>query len=607
MTSNSWSTVLFSDKAVLISVQHLLLLQQRQIVIGEVMQVGGLWSTCALLYMCLCIQPHLMALRRLATSSTQPCLAAEWWDRPVLPSGKEQRVRGWVVIHQCFSSSFCLSAPLSWFTCEESRSTSVQDVASLSYSCLISLLLHLHSHIIIILFQLAELQPLLRFSIIYPSTLDVCFFSLYPSTISLFPCFCLSLPLPSILLVPFPRFSPMPHLGAEPIEQHLHTEPGPNLPPSLSLPVYASSVPGAATEAGPYRPPSSVHLLYLSAGTLPSTHTVPLHLPREPGRRDKKDNTGWESIEKDYSCWGQACLTSIENTHCYPGRCTYTVPLIQPTGRPAQAHQQVSLKATDSAVGHQSISSFSSPERIWGSWETLFLKWYLCATAFFTLLSWLELHNFFFKTARTRAWIQCHHPDHVSQTCELPRLPLFDQRVCHTLLVYSNCQVHNKSAQSVCDHIFRWRKDQTEIRVIPTCWISWDHVSISQPLLTAHLRSSGKDKAEGNEVIQRGAHWKEDIIIGKKTRRILISFSPALPELAQHTNKNIIFSQYSQRGISSFRFHMYDEVTGVSSIRAGSQNKLWRLVRGLTRQENKPYLWYTKLQWSFFKTLWSTG
>lgn len=287
--NNSWLTVLFSDKAALISAQHLLLSQQRQTVIGEVMQVGGLWSTCALLYMCLCIQPHLMALRLLATPSAQPCLTAEWWDRPVLPSGKEQRVRGGVVIHQCFSSSFCLSAPLSQFTCEESRSTSVQDVASLSYSCLISLLPHLHSHIIIIIiifFQLAGLQPLLRFPIIYPSIVDVCFFSFHPSTISVFPWFCLSLPLPSILLAPFPRFSPMPHLGAEPTEQHLHTEPGPNLPLSLSLPVYASSVPGAATEAGPYRPPSSVHLLYLSAGTLPSTHTVPLHLPREPGRRD---------------------------------------------------------------------------------------------------------------------------------------------------------------------------------------------------------------------------------------------------------------------------------------------------------------------------------
>lgn len=157
----------------------------------------------------------------------------------------------------------------------------------------------------------------------------------------------------------------MPHLGAEPVEQHQHTEPGPNLPLSLSLSVYACLCLGPATEAGPYRTPSSAHLQYLSAGTLPSTHTVPLHLPREPGRRrETKDNASLKSIEKDYSCWGQACLTSIENTHSYPERRTYTVPLIQPAGCPAQAHQQVSLKATDSVVGHQSISSFSSTERI---------------------------------------------------------------------------------------------------------------------------------------------------------------------------------------------------------------------------------------------------
>lgn len=74
-------------------------------------------------------------------------------------------------------------------------------------------------------------------------------------------------------------------------------------------------------------------------------------------------------------------------------RGTNTVPLIQLAGCTVQSHQQVSLKATDSVVGHQSISSFSSTERIWGSWEKLCLKWYLCVPAFFTVLSWLGLHN----------------------------------------------------------------------------------------------------------------------------------------------------------------------------------------------------------------------
>lgn len=63
-------------------------------------------------------------------------------------------------------------------------------------------------------------------------------------------------------------------------------------PASESQPAHVRlSVPGAATEAGPYRPPSSAHLLYLSAGTMPSTHTVLLHLPREPGRRERKKIT----------------------------------------------------------------------------------------------------------------------------------------------------------------------------------------------------------------------------------------------------------------------------------------------------------------------------
>lgn len=69
---------------------------------------------------------------------------------------------------------------------------------------------------------------------------------------------------------PFPHFSPMLHQTAKPTKQHQRTEPGPNLPLSLSL-----SVPGAAAEACPYRPLSSAHLLYLSAGTLPFTHCSP--------------------------------------------------------------------------------------------------------------------------------------------------------------------------------------------------------------------------------------------------------------------------------------------------------------------------------------------
>lgn len=182
----------------------------------------------------------------------------------------------------------------------------------------------------------------------------------------------------------------MPHLWVEPVEQHQDTEPGPNLSLSLSLPVYACLCLGLWLRSAPIAlPHQHIYCTCLLASCHPHTQ-FPFIYPENLVEGRKKS---LKSIEKDYSSWGQACLTSTENTHSYPERHTYTVPLIQPAGCPAQAHQQVSLKATDSVVGHQSISSFSSTERIWGSWETPCLKWYLCATAFFTVLSWLELHN----------------------------------------------------------------------------------------------------------------------------------------------------------------------------------------------------------------------
>lgn len=52
-----------------------------------------------------------------------------------------------------------------------------------------------------------------------------------------------------------------------------------------------------------------------------------------------------------------AHLNSTKNTHDHRERYTYIVPVIQPAGCPAQSHYRVPLKGTDSAVGHQSISS----------------------------------------------------------------------------------------------------------------------------------------------------------------------------------------------------------------------------------------------------------
>lgn len=71
----------------------------------------------------------------------------------------------------------------------------------------------------------------------------------------------------------------------------------------------------------------------------------------------EEDFMSWKTtIENAYWSWGQSCLTSTENTHYHSERRTDTVPVIQRSGCPAQSHQRVPLKATDSAVGHQSMS-----------------------------------------------------------------------------------------------------------------------------------------------------------------------------------------------------------------------------------------------------------
>lgn len=66
-------------------------------------------------------------------------------------------------------------------------------------------------------------------------------------------------------------------------------------------------------------------------------------------------------------------------------------------------------------------------------------------------------------------------------------------------LFIATVSVHNNTAQWAS--YIRMKDDQTKARVIPTCWISWDRVSISQPRLGARLRSSVKDEGWGNEMI----------------------------------------------------------------------------------------------------------
>lgn len=71
-------------------------------------------------------------------------------------------------------------------------------------------------------------------------------------------------------------------------------------------------------------------------------------------------------------------------------------------------------------------------------------------------------------------------------------------------------------------------EDQTKEGVNLTCWISGDRVSISQPLLGANLRSSEKDKRQGNDMIQRGDHSRKDI--KSSIKWIQTSCGTALPK-----------------------------------------------------------------------------
>lgn len=86
----------------------------------------------------------------------------------------------------------------------------------------------------------------------------------------------------------FSSFNLLPtflYFGAEPAEEHQHTEPGPNLPLCLSVPGYACLC------LGLWLRPAPITLLYqhiYCTCLLATSHpyTVPLHLPRDPGREN---------------------------------------------------------------------------------------------------------------------------------------------------------------------------------------------------------------------------------------------------------------------------------------------------------------------------------
>lgn len=91
----------------------------------------------------------------------------------------------------------------------------------------------------------------------------------------------------------------MPHPGAQP-SRETSAYSTRFQPASESTPACVClSLPEAATEACPYHHPSSAHLLYLSAGTLPSIHSSPFGERTRWKGRKKKD----KASQKIYRKW----------------------------------------------------------------------------------------------------------------------------------------------------------------------------------------------------------------------------------------------------------------------------------------------------------------
>lgn len=92
----------------------------------------------------------------------------------------------------------------------------------------------------------------------------------------------------------------------------------------------------------------------------------------------------------------------------------------------------------------------------------------------------------------------------------------------HTILwlFITTVSVHNRTALCVIEYSSKCRSNKKT--VILTCWISWDHVSISQLLPGAHLRSSEKNKGWGKKIIQRGAHSRLKKDRGIKFNSVLL-------------------------------------------------------------------------------------
>lgn len=230
------------------------------------MQVGGLLTTCTLL-----LRPH--------TPSTQPCYDSRMAG-PACPACSSpgegtacQRISSQPSIY------FLPVCTLSWFTCEESRSTSVQDVTSLFLNfpppstLSLSLSFPWVSHT--------------RFSTLISGCM---LFLLHHSAITLLPYFVYLSVCLLFCFFPFPRFSPVLHPWSRARRAaHRHTEPRPNLPLSLSLPVDACLCLGLRLRPAPIvLPHQHIYCTCLLAPCHPHTHSSPSFTERFWQRVKKK-------------------------------------------------------------------------------------------------------------------------------------------------------------------------------------------------------------------------------------------------------------------------------------------------------------------------------
>lgn len=201
---------------------------------GEVMLVGGLRTTRLLLYLWLRAQHDITPPHNIP----QPCRChGSGVAGPARPACSLPGEGATCQRRSSHPSTFLIFF-LPVCTSEQVYLPGVtfhqlQDVASIAYSFLSSLLrlpglTHHHHH----------LSPAR-----WDTVPSLCYlpspFSASPLHNRPFTGFCQSLRSLSIQVFPFPRFLPVPHLGAEPVEQQRRTGPRPNLPPSLSLPMYA--------------------------------------------------------------------------------------------------------------------------------------------------------------------------------------------------------------------------------------------------------------------------------------------------------------------------------------------------------------------------------